>query len=565
MGRESKIRKMRREGLIAPVKEKKRNNKWIKILVYVVLILVVAFTVVRVWGYIDRDVAARVGSETIKKSEVQNQLEYYINMYKQYGLDLTSPKYSGELANLEKNVQSSLINQSLLVQYAKAHHLKVDTDKFNKDINDQINQIIEKGKKDQGEATFNDYVDAQYGSMDAYKNFLKKKLAPYIERPLLAQAALDEQDKAIKITDNDIKKYWNSLYQVDAEHFLLEVDKNATEKDVEAAKVQAEDIYKEMMDEKKKEGSKFNFADFAKKKAAELNKKTAKSGKEVARYENLGYFAKGKMVKPFEDACFDPKVKVGDIIGPIKTDFGFHIIHILGKKPMSEKYDEPPKVDVRLILFKYKQGDKKSEDAAKMSANSIAIQTNRGMDFIEAVKKFSQDDATKKKDGETGFFTEKDRPTLFSAAEKLKKGEIAGPIKTSNGYAVIKLIDKKAAVKASLDNKDIYKKVKDDLMNEKKQEVEKAFIEKLKKQYKVRTSDPWRSLTAFFDKHFGKQWNGFVAWWNKAISGKSSTSTSSQVPGTISPSQSEPSPSQVPGTISPPSQPEPSPSQGGGK
>lgn len=553
MGRESKIRKMRKEGIIAPVKEEKKNNRWIKILVYVILILVTAFAVVRVWGYVDRDVAARVGSETIKKEEVQNQLEYYINMYKQYGLDLTSPKYSGYLTNLKKNVQESLINQSLLVQYAKAHHLKVDPDKLNKELNDQINQIIEKGKKDQGESTFNDYVEAQYGSMDAYKNFLKKKLTPYIERPLLAQAALNEQYKTIKITDDDIKKYWNSTYEVDAEHFLLEVDKNAPQKDVEKAKAEAENIYKEIMDEKKKEGSKFSFADFAKKKAAELNKKTAKSGKEVARYENLGYFAKGTMVKPFEDACFDPKVKVGDIIGPIKTDFGFHIIHILGKKPMSAKYDEPPKVDVRLILFKYKQGDKKSEDAAKMSANSIAIQTKRNMNFIEAVKKFSQDEATKKKDGETGFFTEKDHPALFNAAEKLKKGEIAGPIKTSEGYAVIQLIGKKPGVKASLDNKDIYKKVEDDLMNEKKQEVEKAFIEKLKKQYKVRTTDPWRSLTAFFDKHFGKQWNSFVTWWNGAISGKSTTEPTATTP------------SQLPSTISPPSQPGPSPSQGGGK
>ncbi len=549
MGRESKIRKMRKEGIIAPVKEKKRNTRWIKILIYVVLILVVAFTTVRVWGYVDRDVAARVGNETIKKQEVQKQLEYYIQMYKQYGIDLTSSKYSAELPNLKRNVQNSLINQSLLVQYAKAHHLKVDQDKFNKDMNNEINQIIEKGKKNQGEAIFNDYVDAQYGSMDAYKNFLKKKLTPYIERPLLAQAALNDQDKTIKITDSDIKKYWNSLYQVDAEHFLLKVDKNASNKDVSAAKVQAEDIYKEMMNEKEKEGNKFNFAAFAKKKAAELNKPTAKSGKEVARFESLGYFSKGQMVKPFEDACFDPKVKVGDIIGPVKTDFGFHIIHILGKKPMSEKYNEPPKVDVRLVLFKYKQGDKKSEDAAKMSANSVAIQTKKGLNFIESVKRFSQDEATKKKDGETGFFTKKDHPALFNAAEKLKKGEIAGPIKTAEGYAVIKLLDKKAAVKASLDNKDIYKKVKDDLMSEKKQEVEKAFIEKLKKQYKVRTTDPWRSLTAFFDKHFGRQWNSLVAWWNKAISGKSQTST----------------PSQIPGTISPPSQPQPSPHQGGGK
>jgi len=44
---------------------------------------------------------------------------------------------------------------------------------------------------------------------------------------------------------------------------------------------------------------------------------------------NLGWFARGQMVKEFEQACFDPKLKKGDIIGPIKTQFGYHIIKII--------------------------------------------------------------------------------------------------------------------------------------------------------------------------------------------------------------------------------------------
>ena len=41
---------------------------------------------------------------------------------------------------------------------------------------------------------------------------------------------------------------------------------------------------------------------------------------------NLGWFGHGQMVKEFENVCF--KAKKGDIIGPVKTQFGYHIIKI---------------------------------------------------------------------------------------------------------------------------------------------------------------------------------------------------------------------------------------------
>ncbi len=41
---------------------------------------------------------------------------------------------------------------------------------------------------------------------------------------------------------------------------------------------------------------------------------------------NLGWFTRGRMVKEFDDACF--KAEKDDILGPVKTQFGYHIIKI---------------------------------------------------------------------------------------------------------------------------------------------------------------------------------------------------------------------------------------------
>ncbi|PIN70474.1 peptidylprolyl isomerase [Candidatus Woesearchaeota archaeon CG11_big_fil_rev_8_21_14_0_20_43_8] len=45
---------------------------------------------------------------------------------------------------------------------------------------------------------------------------------------------------------------------------------------------------------------------------------------------DLGWFRRGMMVKEFDTACFS--MKEGEVSGPIKTQFGWHIIKLTGKR-----------------------------------------------------------------------------------------------------------------------------------------------------------------------------------------------------------------------------------------
>jgi peptidyl-prolyl cis-trans isomerase D len=116
--------------------------------------------------------------------------------------------------------------------------------------------------------------------------------------------------------------------QREAAHILIAVKPDASDADKAASKAKAEDLLAK--------------AKAAPAKFGELARQFSQDPGSAAQGGDLGSFPRGNMVKPFDDAVF--AMKVGDIVGPIETDFGFHVIKLNGIAPAAVRpFDEVTK------------------------------------------------------------------------------------------------------------------------------------------------------------------------------------------------------------------------------
>jgi foldase protein PrsA len=138
-----------------------------------------------------------------------------------------------------------------------------------------------------------------------------------------------------------------------------------------------------------------------------------------------------------------------------------------------EQFNTPEQVRTSEILVK-------TEDEAK----AIIKELEGGKDFAELAKEKSLDTATKEKGGDTDFYAKGQKEeAIANAAFKLAKDEVSAPVKTEQGYVVIKLTDRKEAHTATLDEKK--DEIKRTLIGQKVSEKQAAWLEDLKAKMKV--------------------------------------------------------------------------------
>ncbi len=245
--------------------------------------------------------------------------------------------------------------------------------------------------------------------------------------------------------NNNIEQY-TTPEQVRASHILLKTEG----KDDAAVKTKAEEVLKQA-----KAGA--DFAELAKKYSEDTD--SAKNG------GDLDYFGRGRMVPEFDQAVF--AMQPGQISDLVKTQYGYHIIKMVDKKAATTR----TLADVRQQII-----DQLSFERAQAQAADLSQKLEK------EISKPADLDRVAKAQGltvqESGFFA-RDEPILglgpspeaASRAFEMKAGEVAGPVRTSRGFAFETLVAKQDPYVPKID--EVKDRVRDEVIKQKARELSK--------------------------------------------------------------------------------------------
>ena len=172
--------------------------------------------------------------------------------------------------------------------------------------------------------------------------------------------------KSITVTDEELKNYYEqnqarlaTQEERRASHILITSPKGAPAADREKAKAKAQAL----LDNVNKAPTTF----------AEVAKANSQDPGSAVKGGDLDFFARGAMVKPFEDAAY--ALKKGDISALVESDFGFHIIQLTDIKSAKQRSFEETKPEL-VEDIKKQQAQKKFAELAETFTNAVYEQSD---------------------------------------------------------------------------------------------------------------------------------------------------------------------------------------------
>jgi peptidyl-prolyl cis-trans isomerase SurA len=414
-------------------------------------------------GEIIDQIVAVVGSNIIMHSEIEME-------YKQMQKEMEG--------NIPDSVKCLIIKQKILdlilLNKAELDSVVVNEERVDSELERRIR-----------------YFAMQFGSEQKMEEFYGKSIAKIkadnrekIKQSMLTQEMQSKALKDVKISPNDVRKFFNEIPEDSLPFYSAEVEvaQIIIEPKVspEAKQIALEKI-KDLRNRIVNDNENFNTLSLI----YSDDKGSATKGGE------LGFFGRGDMVPEFEAMAF--KLKPDSVSKIIETKYGYHIMKLIDRKG--------ERINVRHILIRptiFRSDIQKTRELLDSIVWQIKIDS---MKFEEAAKKYSTDDRTK---GRGGFITEEQTGStrvpidelernIFFTVDKLKVGEISepelitldGPDRTQ-AWRVLYLKSETKPHRANL--KDDYQKFQSIAMQRKQAKALDDYIERARKSTYIRVA-----------------------------------------------------------------------------
>lgn len=249
------------------------------------MILIVTGVVIYVLVGSDKGYVAKVGDVKITQDELTDAMQ------SQYGT----------------TVLTTLITNSVIAQEAEKQNVTVSTKEIDAEVKAQATQYG-------GTEALESALQSSNMTMADFKESIKT----YIQTQKLMKPTLEITDAKLKAYFKNNQSSYDTAKQVKASHILVEDKATATK-------------VKKLLDE----GGDWD----------KLAKKYSTDTSNASDGGDLGYFAKADMDENFAEAAFS--MKKGDISAPVKSSYGYHIIHVTGVKTARKATYDDVKDDVR--------------------------------------------------------------------------------------------------------------------------------------------------------------------------------------------------------------------------
>ncbi|GAA0726052.1 peptidylprolyl isomerase [Clostridium malenominatum] len=275
---------------------------------------------------IKKSVVAKVNDKTITREELDlNPLvsEQIAAMKEQYGDNyINNPEAKQEMLEFKKQVIEQMATEELILQ--KAKELKVDENKVKEEVEKTLDDIV-KANFEGNKEKFKEDLTKMGVTEDQLRNFYKTQITIVKVRDEIVKDVVVTDDVAKKHYDENIYSYLEKDAKFHSAHILVDTEVEA--KTIKDKLNKGEDFAK-LAKEFSKDGSKENGGD-------------------------LGEAGYGDFVKPFVDAVV--KLNKGEISEPVQSQFGYHIIKLIDKEPITIKKYDTIKEEIKKNLLSSQQ------------------------------------------------------------------------------------------------------------------------------------------------------------------------------------------------------------------